>query len=113
MNIPDYVIFYSTNAVTGEVTETKHYLTDEEKAYYEAEEKAKYQSNNKQMAKDLLNQTDWATIADVSDPTKSNPYLANSNDFITYRNALRAIVFNPPDTEIEFPIMPTEDWQTI
>lgn len=30
----DFVIYYSTNAKTGEVTETIHYLTDEEKAEY-------------------------------------------------------------------------------
>ena len=41
MAIPDYVIFYNTNSITGEVTETKHYLTAEEKARYEAEAKVK------------------------------------------------------------------------
>ena len=105
----DYVIFYSTDANTGEVAETKHYLTESEKA----EIKAKIKQSNKQKAKDLLSETDWTTISDVSSPDKCNPYLSNPSDFISYRNALRAIVFNPPDTEIEFPAIPEEIWQTV
>lgn len=69
--------------------------------------------NNKQTAKDLLVETDWTTIADIADSTKANPYLANSQAFIDYRNDLRAIVFNPPDTVIDFPVKPTEDWQSV
>lgn len=36
----DFITFLSTNAVTGEVTETVHYLTPEEKADIEAQEAA-------------------------------------------------------------------------
>jgi hypothetical protein len=103
----NYVIFEETNAETGEVTETKHYLTPEEIATYQAQEA----QANKQKAKDLLAQTDWTTIADVSDPARSNPYLANAADFVTYRNALRAIVFNPTYDAV-FPTMPTEVWSS-
>jgi len=104
----NYVLFYETNAETGEVTETKHYLTPEEISTYQAQEA----QVNKQKAKDLLAQTDWTTIADVSDPARSNPYLANAADFVIYRNALRTIVFNPTYDAV-FPTIPVEDWQSV
>jgi hypothetical protein len=50
---------------------------------------------NKQTAVYLLQETDWTTIPDVSDPTKSNPYLSNVNNFVTYRNAVRQYAINP------------------
>ena len=43
---------------------------------------------NKQTAIELLQKTDWATIADVSDPNLSNPYLSNAKEFIDYRNLI-------------------------
>jgi hypothetical protein len=76
-----------------------------------AEAHANQVQNNKQQAKNLLADTDWTTIADVSDPTKANPYLANAQAFIDYRNALRAIVFNPTYDAV-FPDLPIEDWQS-
>jgi hypothetical protein len=100
-----------TNAQTGEVTIIPY--TPEQIAQAKQQEKESYIANNKQQAKDLLAQTDWTTIADVTNPALSNPYLANSADFIDYRNQLRAIVFNPPDTEIVFPVIPVEDWQSV
>ena len=69
--------------------------------------------DNKNQAKQLLSETDWTTIPDVTDPTKSNPYLANSSDFVAYRNELRAIVFNPQAGWIDFPTIPNEDWQSV
>jgi hypothetical protein len=105
----DYVIFYSTDAQTGKVTEIKHYLTPEEIAEY----KAQQAQDNKQQAKTLLEQSDWATRPSVADPAISNPYLANQADFFDYQNALRQIVFNPPDTKIEFPPLPKEVWETV
>ena len=50
--------------------------------------------DNKGTAVTLLKQTDWTTIPDVSDSTKSNPYLSNVNDFVTYRNAIRQYAIN-------------------
>jgi len=105
----DYVIFYSTDAQTGEVTETKHYLTPEEVAEY----KAQQAQTNKQLAKQLLAESDWSTRPSVADPAISNPYLSNQTDFFAYQNALRQIVFNPPDTEITFPVIPEEQWTTV
>ena len=68
---------------------------------------------NKYTAIDLLTQTDWTTIPDVSDPTKSNPYLANANDFVTYRNAVRQYAINPVAGDITWPTQPQEVWTTI
>ena len=68
---------------------------------------------NKQTAIYSLQQTDWTTIPDVSDPTKSNPYLANANDFITYRNAVRQYALNPVAGNITWPTLPQEVWTTV
>lgn len=65
---------------------------------------------NKSTASGLLYQTDWATIPDVADPTKSNPYLGNVNDFIAYRNVVRQVAINPPATPFDFPTPPTAQW---
>lgn len=65
---------------------------------------------NKEIAINLLAQTDWSAIPDVSDSTKSNPYLSNSNEFIAYRNLIRAIAINPPDGSINWPIKPNAIW---
>jgi hypothetical protein len=67
--------------------------------------------DNKQEAMGLLSQTDWTALPDVSDPLKSNPYLANANEFNTYRNAVRQYAITPVAGEIDWPTMPTEDWQ--
>jgi len=67
---------------------------------------------NKQTAIYLLQQTDWTTIPDVSDSTKSNPYLANTNDFVTYRNAVRQYAVNPVAGNITWPTIPQEVWTT-
>jgi len=69
--------------------------------------------DNKQTAIDLLQQTDWTTIPDVSDPTKSNPYLSNANDFVTYRNAVRQYAVNPIAGDINWPTVPQEVWTTV
>jgi hypothetical protein len=68
--------------------------------------------DNKDTATSLLLQTDWTTIPDVSDPTKSNPYLSNSNDFVTYRNAVRQYAVNPVAGDITWPTVPQEVWTT-
>jgi hypothetical protein len=101
----------STDANTGEVITTPY--TDEQIAEVKQQEKIHSMAFNKQQAKDLLSQTDWTISADVTNSTLSNPYLTNSAEFIDYRNKLRAIVFNPPDIELVFPIAPEEIWQTV
>jgi hypothetical protein len=68
---------------------------------------------NKQTAINLLQQTDWTTIPNVSDPTKSNPYLSNANDFVTYRNAVRQYAINPVAGDITWPTLPQEVWTTV
>ena len=68
---------------------------------------------NKQTAISKLNDTDWTTIPDVSDPTKSNPYLSNVNDFVTYRNAVRQYAINPVAGDITWPTIPQEAWATV
>jgi hypothetical protein len=68
---------------------------------------------NRDTAVTLLQRTDWTTIPDVSDSTKSNPYLANANDFVTYRNSVRQYAVNPVAGDITWPIMPQEVWTTV
>jgi hypothetical protein len=68
---------------------------------------------NKGTAVGLLTQTDWTTIPDVSDPTKSNPYLSNVNDFLSYRNAVRQYAINPVAGDITWPTLPQEVWNTV
>ena len=68
---------------------------------------------NKQTAIFLLQQTDWTTIPDVSDPTKCNPYLSNVSDFVTYRNAVRQYALNPVAGDINWPTLPQEVWTTV
>jgi len=63
----------------------------------------------KQQATQLLYATDWTTIADVSDPAKSNPYLMNAQDFVTYRSALRQLAVYPVANPV-WPTKPQEQW---
>ena len=44
---------------------------------------------NKATASQLLTNTDWTTIPDVANPI-NDPYLANQDAFIAYRNVIRA-----------------------
>ena len=68
---------------------------------------------NKKTAVNNLKDTDWTTIPDVSDPTKSNPYLSNVQDFVTYRNAVRQYAINPVAGDINWPVVPQEVWTTV
>jgi hypothetical protein len=68
---------------------------------------------NKQTAAAFLQTTDWTTIPDVGDPTKSNPYLSNVQDFVVYRNAVRQYAINPIAGDIQWPTKPTEVWTTV
>jgi len=68
--------------------------------------------DNKLKATQLLQQTDWTTIADVADPALSNPYLMNQADFFAYRSELRQIAVYPTAGEIVFPTKPQEQWSS-
>jgi len=68
---------------------------------------------NKQTAVTLLQATDWTTIPDVADPTKSNPYLGNVQDFVVYRNAVRQYAVYPVSGDINWPAVPQEVWVRI
>lgn len=70
-------------------------------------------AENKALAMKKLQDTDWTTISDVGDPTKSNPYLSNIQAFITYRNAVRQYAINPVAGNIQWPVKPTEVWTTV
>jgi hypothetical protein len=68
---------------------------------------------NKSTAVSKLQTTDWTTIPDVGDPTKSNPYLSNVQEFVTYRNAVRQYAINPVAGNINWPTVPQEIWTTV
>ena len=65
--------------------------------------------DNKRQAASLLQQTDWVELPSVSNPAV-NPHLVNLNEFLSYREALRAIAVNPPVTVSEWPVEPEEIW---
>lgn len=65
----------------------------------------------KDTAKQLLQTTDWTSIADVADPAKSNPYLVNQAEFIAYRSTVRGYAVNPVVNPV-FPTQPTEQWSS-
>ena len=66
----------------------------------------------KKQATQLLYETDWTTISDVADPTKSQPYLLNPQDFVTYRSALRKLAVYPEAAPV-WPTKPTEQWSSV
>jgi hypothetical protein len=68
---------------------------------------------NKNTAINLLQITDWTVIPDVSDPTKSNPYLSNVNEFEIYRSALRQHAVSPVSGDITWPTKPQEVWANV
>jgi hypothetical protein len=68
---------------------------------------------NKNTATQKLQATDWTTIPDVADPAKSNPYLANAQDFVVYRNAVRQYAVYPVAGNINWPVVPQEVWTKV
>ena len=67
---------------------------------------------NKGQASILLQDTDWTTASDISNPLLSNPYLANQEEFITYRNIIRQIAVYPTDGYLTWQEKPKAIWQT-
>lgn len=65
----------------------------------------------KQQASNLLSATDWTSIADVANPTVSNPYLMNQSEFLSYRSQVRALAVNPV-VNPTFPPVPTAQWSS-
>jgi hypothetical protein len=68
--------------------------------------------SNKEYAIAMLGLTDWATIPDVADPAKSNPYLTNADAFVSYRNQIRAVAINPTNGTFTWPTMPNAIWSS-
>ena len=69
---------------------------------------------NKQQASQLLYDTDWTTIPDVSDPELSTPYLLNAAEYMVYRSSLRQIAIDPPiDPITAWPRKPQSQWSTL
>jgi hypothetical protein len=81
---------------------------DAEQIAYNQAQKAQ---QNKTQATQILSSTDWTAIPDVADPLKSNPYLVNQAEFVTYRSTIRNIAVNPTWDAV-FPTAPTEVWST-
>jgi hypothetical protein len=82
-------------------------MTPEQEQAYQARIKAQ----NKTKAQQLLQETDWVEVPSVTN-TSNTPHLANAVDFLSYRNAVRAIAVNPPVTPATFPAVPMEQWSS-
>lgn len=66
---------------------------------------------NKTKAIELLQTTDWSAIPTIANPQYSDPYLTNQSDFLNYRNQLRTIAINPPETLVtNWPTKPDAIW---
>lgn len=59
----------------------------------------------------ILSATDWASIPDVADPSLSNPYLMNQEEFVAYRSTVRNYAVNPVVDPV-WPTAPTEQWSS-
>lgn len=70
------------------------------------------QEMNRLAASNGLYETDWTSIPDITDPKKCTPYLTNQQDFLDYRNQLRAIALNPPAMSVQMPTKPKPKWST-
>lgn len=91
------------NAVTGEITEHEDY--DDYGQYVTPADK------NKSNATMLLNESDWASNQDVGN-SNNVTYLANADEYITYRGLLRNIAINPTEGDLDWPIKPIPQWIT-
>lgn len=67
-------------------------------------------AQNKGIAENLLQQTDWTATVDINNPQYSNPYLGNQDAFLSYRSQVRQIALNPPITVQSWPVKPEEVW---
>lgn len=62
--------------------------------------------NCKELATELLYETDWATFSDV---VSGSPKLNNQNEFLMYRQSVRNMLVNPV-TNPSFPEKPKAQW---
>jgi hypothetical protein len=68
---------------------------------------------NKGTAIKYLQETDWTQIPSTSDPALSNPYLGNKLAFDQYRNAVRQYALYPVAGDLDWPVLPTENWVSV
>lgn len=66
--------------------------------------------DNKITAVNILDYTDWTTIADVGSPV-NNPYLSNQDEFLAYRNEIRKIAVYPTAGYLVWATPPIEVWK--
>lgn len=66
---------------------------------------------NAAQAKALLLDSDWSDLPSVRN-TAIEPHLVNTQDFDTYRAALRAIVVDKPAVVEAWPVRPDAVWST-
>lgn len=90
---------------------TVEWLISDKTQYEIVQHQEKMMARNKEIAKKLLSDTDWASVPSVSNPDQSNPYLANQADFFAYRNQVRAIAIDPPAFDsVVWPDIPNAEW---
>ena len=65
---------------------------------------------NKNTASQLLANTDWTTIPDIANPI-NDPYLANQDEFMAYRNEIRKIAVYPTAGYLVWATPPIEVWK--
>lgn len=80
---------------------TKYKVTDLDQEGIDAVNVRKTEENKKK-ASELLAETDWTVLPDVTN-------LSNKDDFVAYRSALRAIAVNPT-FDATFPVKPDTVW---
>ena len=104
-----YQLYPTVVATRGDIA---YDAQDNEVSYDLAAVDAKVAKNTcKAQATQILNSTDWTSIADVGDPTKANPYLINQAEFIAYRSTVRGYAVNPVVDPV-WPTAPTEQWSS-
>jgi hypothetical protein len=104
-----YQLYPTVVTIRGDVA---YDANDNEVSYDLAAVDAQAAKNTcKAQATQILNSTDWTSIADVGDPTKANPYLVNQAEFIAYRSTVRGYAVNPVENPT-WPTAPTEQWST-
>ena len=104
-----YQLYPTVVTIRGDVA---YNAQDNEVSYDLAAVDAQAAKNTcKAQATTILNATDWTSIADVGDPTKSNPYLVNQAAFISYRSTVRNLAVNPVVDPV-WPTPPTEQWSS-
>lgn len=70
---------------------------------------ARTAQENKEDAMRRLAATDWVNQPDVYDPLIT-PHLTNRDAFIAYRAQVRAIVVNPAEGNLTWPVEPIAVW---